>query len=75
MTYMAKNRDGELRPAYARFVAIPSSNFISNAWRTGDDASVDRALSRTAYGFLGRLTGNAFKDSAGLGRQAFPQEP
>jgi len=42
--YMAKNRDGE-SARYARFVAIPSSNFISNAWRTGDDASVDRALS------------------------------
>ncbi len=72
MTYMAKNRDGELRPAYARFVAIPSSNFISNAWRSGDDAGVDRALSRTAYGFLGRLTGNAFKEFwPDLGRRGF----
>jgi hypothetical protein len=62
MTYMAKNRDGELRPAYARFVAIPASNFISNAWRAGDDATVERALSRTAFGFLGRLSGNAFSE-------------
>jgi hypothetical protein len=62
MVYMAKNRDGELRPAYARFVAIPSSNFLSNTWRTGDDATVNAALSRTAFGFLGRLSGNAFSE-------------
>jgi hypothetical protein len=62
MTYMARNRDGQLRPAYARFVAIPASNFISNSWRAGDDASVDAALSRTIFGFLGRLSGNAFSE-------------
>jgi len=62
MTYMATNRDGELRPAYARFIAIPAFNFISNAWRTGDDPTVGRALSRTAFGFRGRLSGNAFSE-------------
>lgn len=62
MVYMAKDRDGDLRPAYARFAAIPASNFISNTWRSGHDATAGRALSRTAFGFLGRLSGNAFKE-------------
>ena len=33
MTFMAQNRDGQMMPAYARFIAIPGSNFLSNAWR------------------------------------------
>ena len=61
MTYMASNRDGQLHPAYARFIAIPASNFLSNTWRP-DNTTVDSALSRTALGFLGRLGGNAFNE-------------
>ena len=37
MTFMAENRDGELMPAYARFIAIPGSNFLSNSWRVAGD--------------------------------------
>jgi hypothetical protein len=62
MTYMARNRDGKLQPAYARFIAIPSSNFLSNTWRSGEDATVGSALSRTAFGFLGHLGGNTFHE-------------
>jgi hypothetical protein len=61
MTYMATNRDGQLRPAYARFIAIPASNFLSNTWRP-DNATVGGALSRTAFGFLGHLGGNVFAE-------------
>ena len=28
MTFMAQNRDGQVIPAYARFIAIPGSNFF-----------------------------------------------
>jgi len=62
MTFMARYRDGQLHPAYARFIAIPSTNFLSNTWRVDSDATAQRALSRTAFGFLGRLTGNVFKE-------------
>ena len=62
MTYMATNRDGQLRPAYARFIAIPASNFLSNSWRTDEQATVSSALSRTAFGFLGRFGGNVFNE-------------
>jgi hypothetical protein len=62
MTYMARNRDGKLQPAYARFIAIPASNFLSNTWRTDQEATVGGALSRTAFGFLGRLGANTFNE-------------
>ena len=45
MTFMAQNRDGQVIPAYARFIAIPGSNFLSNAWRApGDDTARDAAV-------------------------------
>jgi hypothetical protein len=62
MTYMAQNRDGKLVPAYARFIAIPGSNFLSNAWRVDGDNSADRAAIRTGFGFLGRLGNNTFDE-------------
>jgi len=62
MTVMAQNRDGSLMPAYARFIAIPGSNFISNAWRAPGDDNADRAVIRTGLGFLGRLGNNAFDE-------------
>jgi hypothetical protein len=61
MTYMARNGDGQLRPAYARFIAIPGSNFLSNTWRP-DNATVGAALTRTAFGFLGHFGGNVFAE-------------
>jgi len=30
---MARNRHGQLMPAYARYIAIPGNNFLSNTWR------------------------------------------
>jgi hypothetical protein len=62
MTYMAQNRDGSLMPAYARFIAIPGSNFLSNTWRTDSDATVDHAAIRTGFRFLGRLGTNTFQE-------------
>ena len=38
-TVLAPNRDGDLRPAYARFIAFSSSSFISNGWREPSDTT------------------------------------
>jgi hypothetical protein len=62
MTYMAENRDGDLRPAYARFLAIPGSNFLSDTWRADSDATVRHAAIRTGLRFLGRLGTNTFDE-------------
>ncbi len=62
MTFMAENRDGNEMLAYARFIAIPGSNFLSNAWRAPGDDSVDRATIRTGIGFAGRFGSNVFDE-------------
>ncbi len=62
MTFMAQNRDGQVIPAYARFIAIPGSNFLSNAWRAPGDDEAGNAAVRTGLGFLGRMGSNTFDE-------------
>ena len=62
MTFMARNRDGQLMPAYGRLVAVPASNFLSNTWRADSEATASRATVRIGLGFLGRMAGNAFQE-------------
>jgi hypothetical protein len=62
MTFMAQGRDGALMPAYARLIAIPGSNFLSNTWRPDSDATLQRAAIRTGLGFLGRFGSNTFEE-------------
>jgi hypothetical protein len=56
-TFMARRPDGHLAPAYARYIATPGNNFLSNAWRANS-----AALKRTAIGFAGRMGANAFRE-------------
>jgi hypothetical protein len=62
MTFMSHNREGDETLAYARFIAIPGSNFLSNAWRVDGDNSIGRATIRTGLGFLGRMGDNTFEE-------------
>jgi hypothetical protein len=62
MTFMAENRDGDLMPAYARFIAIPGSNSLSNSWRADSDATIRHASIRTGLRFLGRFGNNTFDE-------------
>lgn len=61
-TWMAHDRDGNEVPAYARYIAIPGSNAIANSWRPDSQRTFERTLERTGYGFLGRMTSNAFAE-------------
>jgi hypothetical protein len=40
MTFVAQNRQGQFRPAYARYIAISGNNFMSNAWRADREATL-----------------------------------
>lgn len=60
MTVAARDRDANLRPAYARFIAIGGSNFLSNTWRADSEANTSDALTRIGYGFLAKIAGNAW---------------
>ena len=51
-----------LTPAYARFIAIPGSNFLSNTWRVSGDDTAGSACIRTGLGFAGRFGSNAFDE-------------
>jgi len=62
MTFLAQDRNGGLMPAYARFIAIPSSNFISNAWRAPGDDTAGNAAVRIGLGFFGRFGSNTFDE-------------
>jgi hypothetical protein len=61
-TVIAPNRSGELRPAYARFIAISGSSFMSNGWREPSDTDAEHSLSRIGYSLIGRMASNAYDE-------------
>jgi hypothetical protein len=74
MTFVARNRQGQLRPAYARYIAIPGNNLISNAWRAGSEATAGNASLRAVLGFVGRMSSNAFQEFWPDVRQRFSHQ-
>ena len=53
-TFTAYDREGNVMPAYARYIAIPGNNFLSNTWRADSVANAHSAAVRTLYGVLGK---------------------
>jgi len=62
LSFTARNRAGKLMPAYARYIAIPGNNFLSNTWRVSSEATTNQALARTGYGVLAEVAGNAWAE-------------
>ena len=62
MTFVARDRSGNLMPAYARYIAQPANNFLSNTWRADSEANTRSAVFRTFWGFLGLMGRNAFDE-------------
>jgi hypothetical protein len=62
LSFAARNRQGKLVPAYARYIAIPGNNFLSNTWRVSSEANTSSALTRTAYGVLAEVSANAWSE-------------
>ena len=62
MTFLARNRAGNIMPAYSRYLAIPGSSFLSNEWQPTSQATANEALIRTGLGFLSRMGENAYKE-------------
>jgi len=60
LTFAARYRDGHLAPAYARLIAIPGSNALSNTWRAESETHGSDIAIRTILGILGRMGANAF---------------
>jgi len=62
MTVVTHNSQGREMPAYARFIAIPSTAFMANAWLPDSDNRPSDAASRIGIAFSGRLMGNAARE-------------
>jgi hypothetical protein len=61
MTF-ASERNGEVIPAYARFIAIAGTNVLSDSWRPNSDRGPSNTIDRIAMGFGGRLLGNLYDE-------------
>ncbi|MGH9627317.1 MAG: hypothetical protein ACRD7E_02985 [Bryobacteraceae bacterium] len=61
-TFTAFRRDGSVKPAYARIAGNVGNNFLANTWRPPSESSWKDALGRIAFGFLGRMSSNAFAE-------------
>lgn len=59
---LAHNRNGKLKPAYARYIGIVGNNFITNAWRPPSENNWDDALVRSGWGISGRMLSNLFNE-------------
>jgi hypothetical protein len=62
MTFLARRRDGNFAPAYARYIAYSGNNFLSNTWRADSESNVHDAVYRTLEGFAGRLASNVWDE-------------
>jgi hypothetical protein len=62
LTFFARNESGRVEPAYARYIGIVGSNFLSNTWRVHSEANAEDALLRSSEGFAGRMAANAFEE-------------
>jgi hypothetical protein len=62
MAFVARQTDGTMAPAYARYIGTSGNNFLSNTWRADSESGVGNACLRTALGFAGRMGGNAFAE-------------
>jgi hypothetical protein len=61
-TFVARERDGGYALAYARLIAVPASNFLSDTWRADSEANTKDALLRTLEGFAGHMARNAWDE-------------
>jgi hypothetical protein len=61
-TFLAPDRSGSWRPAYARYVGNVGNNFLSNTWRADSEADTGDAVLRCVWGVLGRMTSDAFEE-------------
>jgi hypothetical protein len=60
--FMTRRRDGHFAPAYARYLAVSGSNFLSNTWRADSEADSTHAGYRIGLGFAGQIGSNAWDE-------------
>ena len=61
-TVLAHNSSGGEIPAYARFIAVPSAAFLSNAWKPPSQSSIGDAADRIGFSFGNLVLANAYAE-------------
>jgi hypothetical protein len=61
-TFLAPDRGGRMRPAYARFAGNVGNNFLSNTWRAPSENGPGSAALRCVWGISGKLTSDALTE-------------
>jgi hypothetical protein len=62
LTLLARNAKGELMPAYARYISVPTNSYVSNLWRPDSHATPERAAGRIPLAFVDRAIANTFSE-------------
>jgi hypothetical protein len=62
MTFQDERASGGTMPAYARFIAIPSTRLLSTTWRPESQRTTGATASGIGFSFLGRATGNTWNE-------------
>lgn len=60
--FETRRGDGHFAAAYARFIAIPGTNFLANTWWPNSQADTEHALIRTGVGFATKIGNNAWDE-------------
>jgi hypothetical protein len=62
MAFVTHNNVGDLRPAYARYIAVPGGILVSNTWRPESPSTVGHVTFQVGLSFLSRIVGNTFSE-------------
>lgn len=62
MAFLARDRSGALHPAYARFIAVPSGQIVSNLWRPDSPNTAGHVSWQVGMSFLNRIVSNTFSE-------------
>jgi hypothetical protein len=62
MVFVARRRDGRLRPAWARYAGAVGSNVVANTWLPSGQTTAFDNVRRIGNGILGRFVGNLWME-------------
>lgn len=59
---VAERRDGHLAPAWSRFIAVPATSVVQNAWLPPGERTARATAIRAGTGLIGRLASNLYQE-------------
>ena len=59
---LAERRDGHLAPAWSRFIAVPVTSAVQNAWLPPGERTARATAIRAGTGLVGRIASNLYQE-------------